>query len=194
MRFFYFTMEEYIDIVTQEGIPTGQKELKSIVHQNGLFHHTAHVWLYTASGDVLLSQRSASKIICPLLWDVSVAGHIDAGESIINGALREMKEEIGLTLSENDLQKLGVFESFQKYGNDIVDNEFHNTYIAELKVPLSVLKPQIEEVEALKLVSFTEFEHLLSNSETNGHFVASNRAYYNKVLKAIQSQLENQGQ
>jgi isopentenyl-diphosphate delta-isomerase len=184
-------MEEYIDIVTQEGNPTGRKELKSVVHQNGLFHHTAHVWLYTKKGDILLSQRSASKSICPLLWDVSVAGHVDAGESITNGALREMKEEIGLTLSENDLQKIGVFESFQKYENGIVDNEFHNTFIAELKVPLSKLKPQIEEVEALKLVSLTEFEHLLSNSETNGHFVASNRAYYIKVLKAIQGQIQS---
>jgi isopentenyl-diphosphate delta-isomerase len=184
-------MEEYIDIVTQEGNPTGRKELKSVVHQNGLFHHTAHVWLYTKKGDILLSQRSASKSICPLLWDVSVAGHVDAGESITNGALREMKEEIGLTLSENDLQKIGVFESFQKYENGIVDNEFHNTFIAELKVPLSKLKPQMEEVEALKLVSLTEFEHLLSNSETNGHFVASNRAYYIKVLKAIQGQIQS---
>lgn len=184
-------MEEYIDIVTQKGNPTGRKELKAVVHQNGLYHHTAHVWLYTKNGDILLSQRSASKSICPLLWDVSVAGHVDAGESIINGALREMKEEIGLTLSENDLQKIGVFESFQKYENDIVDNEFHNTFIAELKVPLSKLKPQMEEVEALKLVSLTEFEHLLSNSETNGHFVASNRAYYIKVLKAIQSQIQS---
>lgn len=184
-------MEEYIDIVTQEGNPTGRKELKSVVHQNGLFHHTAHVWLYTKKGDILLSQRSASKSICPLLWDVSVAGHVDAGESITNGALREMKEEIGLTLSENDLQKIGVFESFQKYENGIVDNEFHNTFIAELKVPLSKLKPQMEEVEALKLVSLTEFEHLLSNSETNGHFVASNRAYYIKVLKAIQGQVQS---
>lgn len=184
-------MEEYIDIVTQEGNPTGRKELKSVVHQNGLFHHTAHVWLYTKKGDILLSQRSASKSICPLLWDVSVAGHVDAGESITNGALREMKEEIGLTLSENDLQKIGVFESFQKYENGIVDNEFHNTFIAELKVPLSVLQPQAKEVEALKLVSLTEFEHLLSNSETNGHFVASNRAYYIKVLKAIQGQVQS---
>src|SRR5690606_42067806 len=108
-------MEEYIDIVTQEGNPTGQKELKSIVHQNGLYHHTAHVWLYTKNGDILLSQRAASKSLCPLLWVVSVAGHVDAGESIINGALREMIEEIYLILSENDLYKVGKFESFQTY-------------------------------------------------------------------------------
>jgi isopentenyl-diphosphate delta-isomerase len=180
-------MDEYIDVVTKEGKPTGHRELKSVIHKKGLYHHTAHVWLYTKNGDILLSQRAASKSICPLLWDVSVAGHVDAGESIINGALREIKEEINLMLSEKDLHKIGTFESFQTYGNGIIDNEFHNTFIAELKVPISALKPQIEEVAALKLVSSSEFESLLENSVLNGHFVASNTPYYIQVLNAIKN-------
>ena len=183
-------MDEYIDITDASGNLTGKKEAKSVIHQKGLYHHTAHVWLYTKKGEILLSQRSAQKAICPLLWDVSVAGHIDAGESIVNGALREMREEIGLVLSEDDLIKIGVFESFQHYDSGIIDNEFHNTFIAELKVSLSALNPQVEEVEALKLVSFDAFETLLAQSETNGHFVASNRHYYKKVLKAIKEQLQ----
>ena len=178
-------MDEYIDLANEQGKFIGRKELKSVIHQKGHYHHTAHIWLYTNKGEIILSQRSAKKTICPLLWDVSVAGHIDAGESIIHGALREMQEEIGLTLSENDLTKIGVFECFQSYDNGIKDNEFHNTFIAELKVPLSELKPQIEEVEALKLVSFHEYEDLLEHSETNGYFVASNRVYYQTVLKCI---------
>ena len=39
------------------------------------------------------------KNIYPLLWDVSVAGHIDAGETFFEAAIRECKEEIGLTLT-----------------------------------------------------------------------------------------------
>lgn len=182
-------MEEYIDVLTKEGKPTGLVELKSVIHQKGLYHHTAHIWLYTKKGEILLSQRSALKSICPLMWDVSVAGHVDAGESITNGALREMREEIGLNLLETDLQKIGVFECFQTYKNGIIDNEFHHTYMAELKVELSQLKPQIEEVEALKLVTINEFENLLENSETNGHFVPVNMSYYKRVLKTIKNQI-----
>lgn len=182
-------MEEYIDIADASGKLLGISELKSIIHQKGLYHHTAHLWLYTKKREILLSQRSASKSICPLMWDVSVAGHIDAGETIINAALRECQEEINLTLLESDLKKIGVFDCFQNYENGIIDNEFHNTFIAELKVPLSELSPQIEEVEALKLVSFYEFENLLKHSATNGHFVASNTPYYKKVLIAIQNQV-----
>lgn len=178
-------MDEYIDIADKHGNLTGKNQLKSIIHKTGLYHHTAHVWFYTKSGTILLSQRSAKKTICPLMWDVSVAGHVDAGESIENAAIRETKEEIGLSISKKDLIKLGVFECFQSYDNGINDNEFHNTFICELKVSLSKLIPQVEEVEALKLVDFKTFEMLLKNSETNNHFVASNRAYYQKILEFI---------
>jgi isopentenyldiphosphate isomerase len=182
--------DEYIDIVTKDGKPTGKKTLKSEIHAKGFYHNTAHVWLYTKDGHILLAQRSASKSICPLLWDVSVAGHIDAGESFVHAALREMQEEIGLKLNANDLQKIGVFECFQSYPNGIQDNEFHHTFIAELKVSLAELTPQQEEVESLKLVSFKTFKDLLGSIGQNNHFVASNKAYYEFVLKSIMKAVE----
>ncbi|GAA4952458.1 NUDIX domain-containing protein [Algibacter agarivorans] len=177
---------EYIDIVTKEGKQTGKSELKSIIHQKGYYHHTSHIWFFTPNREILLAQRSVKKIICPLMWDVSVAGHIDAGETPKQAAIREIEEEIGLSITENDLQKIGVFECFQTYENGIQDNEFHNTFITELKVSISELKPQEEEVEALKLITFEEFETLVINiNNKNNHFVPSNKAYYELVLQAI---------
>ena len=179
-------MDEYIDIVDTNGIPTGKSELKSVIHQKGYYHNTAHVWFYTSDGEILLSQRSAKKTICPLLWDVSVAGHIDAGETIKQAAIRETKEEINLDISENGLNKIGVFECFQTYENGIIDNEFHHTFISELEFSLSDLKPQIEEVEALKLVSAFEFDDLIENINTNNnHFIPSNKSYYKTVFQHI---------
>ena len=182
--------DEYIDIVTKEGKTTGKTALKSEIHAKGHYHNTAHVWLYTANGQILLSQRSASKSICPLLWDVSVAGHVDAGESIEHAALREIEEEIGLKLHATDLQKIGVFKCFQSYPNGIHDNEYHHTFLAELKVDLSELIPQQEEVEALKLVSFDEFQKLILHIGNNNHFIASNKPYYEFVLKNIKKAVE----
>lgn len=179
-------MDEYIDVVDKHGKPTGQTELKSVIHTKGYYHHTAHVWFYTANGTILLAQRSAKKAICPLLWAVSVAGHIDAGETAKQAAIRETKEEIGLTILETDLLEIGIFECFKTYDNAIKDNEFHNTFIAKLQVDISDLIPQEEEVEALKLVSFETFENLINTIENNGnHFVPSNKAYYEFVLQQI---------
>ncbi len=179
-------MEEYIDIVTKEGKTTGKSVPKSKIHKKGLYHNTAHIWFHTEKGDILLAQRAASKVICPLMWDVSVAGHIDAGETVKQAAVREIKEEINLDVSENELQLIGVFECFQTYDNGIIDNEFHHTFISKLKVPISELTPQIEEVEALKLVSLEGFKKLLENIGKNNHFVPSNKSSYEIVLQNIQ--------
>ena len=131
-------MEDYIDIITEFGTPTGKSASKSEVHTKGYYHNTAHIWLYTPNGKILLQQRSKLKVIYPLLWDVSVAGHVDAGETIEQAAIRETKEEIGLDITENELKKIGIFECFQSYDNTIIDNEFHHTYIAELQCPLEI--------------------------------------------------------
>jgi len=182
-------MDELLDIVDASGNPTGKTALKSEAHKNGWYHNTIHLWLYTNDGNILLQQRSHKKIIFPLLWDVSVAGHIDAGETFKEAAIRETKEEIDLTLDTDELIKIGThLHKSEYYDGKIKDYEFHQVYIAELKVDLEHLKPQKNEVETLKLVTFKTFEDLLSNSETNSHFIASNRNYYQFVLETIKAQ------
>ncbi|REE25698.1 isopentenyldiphosphate isomerase [Winogradskyella pacifica] len=183
-------MDEFLDIVDKNGQPTGNTALKSEAHAKGLYHNTIHLWLYTSKGEILLQQRSHKKIIFPLLWDVSVAGHIDAGETFIEAALRETEEEIGLKLDPKHLDKIGTFLHETRYADGkIQDNEFHQVYIAELTVPINALVKQESEVEALKLVTLKDFKDLLKQSETNMHFVASNYDYYLKVHEAIQTKL-----
>ena len=52
-RELFFLMDEFIDIVTKTGKPTGKSELKSVIHQKGYYHNTAHVWFYTKMGEIL---------------------------------------------------------------------------------------------------------------------------------------------
>ena len=60
-----------------------------------------------------------------------------------------------------------------------------DSLISELKVSLSELTPQVEEVEALKLVSINEFGSILQNIGADNHFVPSNKSYYETVLQNI---------
>lgn len=183
-------MDEYIDIVSKTGKPTGKTALKSEAHKNGWFHNTIHLWLYTEKGEILLQQRSHKKSIYPLLWDVSAAGHISAGESFKKAAIRETQEELGLKLKSKHLKKIGIHKHLSSYSNgNIQDNEFHHVYIAKLKVNIEELTPQEEEVEALKLVTFKEFNTLLYDSGKNNHFVTTNRSYYEFVIDNIQKLL-----
>ena len=144
-------MDELIDILTPEGEPTGKTALKSEAHKNGWFHTTVHIWLFTSDEKILLQKRALTKKVFPGIWDISVAGHIGAGEEIIEGAKREVFEEIGLQLKEKDFTKIGTRIHQVTHKNGIQDNEHHHVFIAELKVPISALTMQEEEVAGLEL-------------------------------------------
>lgn len=180
-------MDELIDILDDEGNLTGQNCLKSIAHQEGFNHATVHIWFFTVQGNILLQQRGAAKKIYPLLWDVSVAGHVNSGENLYDAAIREVKEEIGLNIRKEALIKIGVMKSFKSYDSGVIDNEFHTVFISKLNEDINNLSAQKEEVEALKIVSSSTFKELLENSEHNSHFVSSNKTYYDFVLNEIKN-------
>ena len=144
-------MDELIDILTPEGKSTGKTALKSEAHKNGWFHATAHIWLFTSDKKILLQKRALTKKVFPGIWDISVAGHIGAGEAILEGAKREVFEEIGLILEDKDFIKIGTRIHQVTHENGIQDNEHHHVFIAELKTPISELTMQPEEVAGLEL-------------------------------------------
>ena len=144
-------MDELIDILTPEGKSTGKTALKSEAHKNGWFHATAHIWFFTSNEKILLQKRALTKKVFPGIWDISVAGHIGAGEEVLEGAKREVFEEIGLILEDKDFIKIGTRIHQVNHENGIQDNEHHHVFIAELKTPISELTMQPEEVAGLEL-------------------------------------------
>ncbi|OQD43414.1 hydrolase [Croceivirga radicis] len=183
-------MDELIDILHEDGSPTGTVLLKSEAHQRGLFHPTVHVWFYTNRGEVLLQQRGKNKATHPLLWDVSVAGHIAAGEAYEIAAVREVLEEIGLTIKPEQLEKIAVIKAMHTHPNGIQDNEFHQVYLCALTVPLSQLTKQESEVKALQLKPLLRFaEEIWGLAQTNA-YVPHGSDYYKLICKEIQARLK----
>jgi 16S rRNA (adenine1518-N6/adenine1519-N6)-dimethyltransferase len=70
---------------------------RSEVHAQKLLHRAVHVFVFNKRGDLLLQKRSRLKDMCPGLWDSSVSGHLDSGESYATAAVRELHEEMGIT-------------------------------------------------------------------------------------------------
>lgn len=188
-RYLLLKMDELVDVLDSEGNFTGKTTMKSKAHKYGWFHPTVHVWFYTQNGQLLIQQRGKEKDIHPLLWDVSVAGHIGAGEDFESSAIREVSEEIGLEITKDELQKIGVFKSIQKHNNGLMDCEFHHTYLCELKVPLSNLKKLDSEVNALKLISLIQFSEETWGIANPAKYVPHAMEYYKSVIKAIKKRL-----
>jgi len=182
-------MDELLDVLDTDGNFTGKTAMKSVAHKNGLFHPTVHVWVYTQNGHILIQQRGRGKDTHPLYWDVSVAGHIGAGEDYETSAIREVLEEIGLEITKAQLQKMGVFKSVHRHNYDLIDCEFHHTYLCKLKVPFERLTKQDSEVEALHLISLSQFSEEISYKNTLKKYVPYEKDYYQSVVKLIKEKL-----
>ena len=88
--------DELFDIIDENDHVIGQ-EMRSIVHQRGLWHRGAHVLLFTSDNKLIVQQRSKTKSQSPLTLDCSVSEHVQAGETYHQAASRGLKEELGLT-------------------------------------------------------------------------------------------------
>jgi len=150
---------EMVDILTADGMPTGIVKPKRDVHRDGDWHLAAHVWIATPDQRVLLQRRSATKENWPDFWDISVAGHVSAGERALDAGIREAFEELGLVLAPHELRHLGTLR-WQAVLNDgaYLENELHEVYLVRREVDLDALVLDPEEVAAVALVAPHEIE------------------------------------
>jgi isopentenyldiphosphate isomerase len=73
-------------------------EFRKDIHRLGLMHRTVHILVFDKRGYLYLQKRSADKDIYPGLWTSSAGGHVEAGESYLRAAYRELYEELKLIL------------------------------------------------------------------------------------------------
>ena len=144
---------EIFDIIDESGRPTGKTVDRETAHAEGILHRTAHVWLLRRRGDrteVLLQKRSRNKDSHPGCYDISSAGHIPAGVDFVPSALRELKEELGVDASAEELVCCGRRRIFHRdvfYGRDFVDNQVSNIYCMWKDIEPEQMTLQKEEVE-----------------------------------------------
>lgn len=89
-------MAEHFETFDDRGRPTGLIP-RDEVHARGLWHKAAHVFLFDAHGALYVQRRADDKDLYPGLWDFSVGEHLKPGETFLEGALRGLSEELGVT-------------------------------------------------------------------------------------------------
>ncbi len=174
--------KEMLDIVDEEGMPTGQTVERQEAHEKGILHRTAHVWLMRSGPEgvqVLLQKRSRTKDSHPGCYDISSAGHIPAGVDFIPSALRELREELGITAEADQLCLRGQRRIYQEnvfYGRPFVDNQVSRVYCLWMDVEPEKLRLQASEVESVmwigleackQMVAENAFPHCIALEELN---------------------------
>ncbi len=150
---------ELIDILTPDGLPTGLTRPKPEVHRDGDWHRAAHLWIATPDGRVLLQRRAEVKESWPGLWDVSVAGHVNAGEGAREAAVREAFEELGVRIAADELVQLGTLR-YQAVlnGGAYIENELHEVFFVRRELETDSLMLDPAEVAEVALVAPGELD------------------------------------
>ncbi len=152
-------MPEYLDILDDKGKKTGSTAEYNDVHKNGQIHRTVHVWFINSKKQILVQKRSANKSAYPSLWDISVAGHVSSGETSLEAAKKEVREEVGIELPDQAFTFLATLKQPRTIHNkDFIDDEFNDVYIAACDADISDLTIELKEVEEVRWLELPEFK------------------------------------
>ena len=89
---------ELVDLYDENRVPLGRTAERGGAKGPGELRMVVHVCIFDSAGRLLIQRRTPEKFIWPGLWDVSVGGGVDAGETSRQGAEREVREELGFPL------------------------------------------------------------------------------------------------
>lgn len=164
---------ELWDLYTEERELTGKIHVRGEELPENLFHLVVHVWIKNSKGQYLISQRAADRPTCPLMWE-TVGGSVLKGENSLQGALREVKEEVGIDLSP-DNSRLIFSKIRRKIGgrkfNDILD-----VWCFDYDGEINLDKAEEKEVAQSKWLSKEEIRKLYDEKllvDTLGYFFES---------------------
>ena len=161
---------EFLDVVDEHGNPTGQIIERERAHREGIRHRTSHVWLIRVENgrpQVLLQLRSINKDSFPGCYDISSAGHIPAGCSFEESAIRELKEELGVAVGADELVICG--DRFLSIDDSFHGKPFHDRQVSRIFYYLTDIdeKAFILQKEEVAGVIWMDFEECFSAVREN---------------------------
>jgi isopentenyldiphosphate isomerase len=111
--------DEVFDVVDAQDRVVG-REYRREIHRRGLRHRAIHIFWLRADGQLCLQRRSYAKDNCPGLLSTSCAGHVDSGEDYLPAAVRELREELGVSVPPADLHEIDYAPSHPELGHEFV--------------------------------------------------------------------------
>lgn len=180
-------MEEQLDILNERGEKTGEVRSYKETHRDGLWHRTVHAWFLNPKGQILLQKRSKYKEAHPGLWDISVAGHVSAGQTSVEAAKRETREEIGLTLPDSAYKYLFTVKSQNVLNNGTyINNEFQDAFLVRSDIEIPRLEIDSHEVEEVKWIDIEEFKRWISGER---EAMVPHKEEYQRLLEYLKDNI-----
>ena len=109
----------------------------------------------------------------PNTWS-QTGGAVDSGETSLEGAIRECKEELGIDLNKENMEFMLSFKR---------KSSFVDVWLARQNINLEDIVMEKEEVSEVKWVTKEELGKMIENNETSG----SVSLYYNMFIDLLRN-------
>ena len=147
-------MEEYWDIYDENRTFQNRTIRRGDAFKDGEYYVCCEVWFQNSNGEMLITQRHPNKKAGGL-WEF-LGGGVLAGETTMQASVREVKEEIGITIAENELSLLHIFR--QK-------NYFMDIYLVKKNIVIQSLVLDKNETINAQWVSKEKLQVMIKNQE-----------------------------
>ena len=159
---------EYIDVLNENGVRTGEVLSRDDVHKKGLWHRAIIAAVINGDNKILMQQRSDTKDKFPGLWDLSAAGHIISGEDSVKTLVREFNEEIGVAIHKEvtvrDCRFVSSFKNIHHWDDQklgpVDEHVFYELFVINMNLNINDLKFNDGEVKDVKWLSLFEIKEL----------------------------------
>lgn len=165
---------EIVDLLNDCHEYTGEVSEKNNIPK-GMYKTSVHVWIINKKGDLLLQKRGNTAKKFPNYWS-NTGGTVQAGETPIAGALREIKEELGLDIKKDELKYIATYKRLIDYAE---------VYLLEKDINLNEITMQEDEVQDVRYASLKEFEEMINKGEGVESSLPFLKNYFKENLKEI---------
>lgn len=148
-------MSEILDVVNMNDEVIGQADRQQ-VHRDGLTCRIVHVQFYTPDKQLILQKRSMTKQSNPGKLTTTVSGHVTAGDTYDQTAIKESHEEAGIVLEATRLRLIAVRHSKIVQGTYIND-AMRAGYTYRYDGPIEDLETEPGEGDGFVLKTIAEF-------------------------------------
>ena len=147
-------MAEYWDLYDADRNPLGRTIKRGDAFAEGEYYVCCEVWMQNSEGKLLMTQRHPDKKAGGL-WEFT-GGGVLAGETTKQAALRELKEELGVSAEEAELSLLEVYQH---------KNYFMDIFVIKKNMDPKTLVLQPEEVVDAKWLSHEEILKMIEENQ-----------------------------
>ena len=163
------------DLFDKDGITLGRTIRRGERLRAGEYHKVVHIWIVNSMDRVLIQRRSKHRKLMPNIWAIT-SGSVVAGEESLTAACRELREELGVALSESDFLPLGRLTR---------RNSLCDVFLVCRDIAVTEMRLQREEVSEARWVTAQQLTEMLRGRRFHHYGAGYFRFVFDAIKKAI---------